>query len=410
MAGPTTPSDVAILRDLAKRYLDVCGKPSQRTRRDLWARKNSLQPTPPLIYVRAFAWGEMPQSKCLCQNPFYRRHEGFLRNMLFRDTFGDDYVFEPWLTVVATHKCTGWGVSIPRAVSGDPRGSFKVDYPIRAEGDLAKLRRPWHEIDEQQTAADAQRLGDAVGDIITVNVDRRPAYWMWTADISSDIGMLRGIENFMLDTMDRPKWLHKLLAFMRDGILAAQDQAEAAGDWGLCDHQNQAMPYSLELKPPEANACGAKRSELWAFAAAQEMTLISPRMHDEFMLEYQAPILSKFGLVAYGCCEDLTRKIDILRRIPNLRRIAVSPFADTPRCAEQIGTDYVISYRPSPTDMVGYGFDVDRIRSILRRDLSACRGLHVDITLKDVQTVEGDVDRIRKWVGVTRSVVDEFWS
>ena len=55
--------------------------------------------------------------------------------------------------------------------------------------------------------------------------------------------------------------------------------------------------------------------------------------------------------------EDLTNKIDMLRTIPNLRRIAVSPFANVRRCAEQIGTDYVMSYRPSPADMVSYGFN-----------------------------------------------------
>jgi hypothetical protein len=129
-------------------------------------------------------------------------------------------------------------------------------------------------------------------------------------------------------------------------------------------------------------------------------------MHEEFLLDYQLPILREFGLVAYGCCEDLTTKIDMLRKIPNLRRIAVSPFADCPRCAAQIGKDYVISYRPSPTDMVGYGYDEARIRKILERDLSACRGCHVDLTLKDVETVEGDPERVRRWVGLARSIAE----
>ena len=103
-------------------------------------------------------------------------------------------------------------------------------------------------------------------------------------------------------------------------------------------------------------------------------------MHGEFLLQYQLPILRQFGLAAYGCCEDLTRKIGMLRKIPNLRRIAVSPFADVARCAEQIGRDYVLSYRPSPSDMVGYGFNPERVRAILRRDLTACRDCCVDIT------------------------------
>ena len=59
--------------------------------------------------------------------------------------------------------------------------------------------------------------------------------------------------------------------------------------------------------------------------------------------------------------------------------------------------------------MVGYGFDPDRIRRILLRDLAACRDCHVDITLKDVETVEGDRERVRKWVEVTPGVVDEIW-
>ena len=114
-------------------------------------------------------------------------------------------------------------------------------------------------------------------------------------------------------------------------------------------------------------------------------------------------------MTGYGCCEDLTRKIDMLRAIPNLRRIAVTPFADAARCVEQIGQDYVISYRPSPADMVSYRFDPDRIRSILRRDLAACREGHVDITLKDIETVEADPARVRNWVNVTREVIDEIF-
>ena len=31
-------------------------------------------------------------------------------------------------------------------------------------------------------------------------------------------------------------------------------------------------------------------------AAAQEMAQVSPAMHDEFVLEYQRPIIEKFGL------------------------------------------------------------------------------------------------------------------
>ena len=400
-------NDKTILRELAKHYAEVAAQPIQNERRSLWRRHNSLKKTRPLIYVRAFAWQEMPQAQCFCEDSFARKYENLFRQHLFWSMLDDDSVFEPWVTVQARCVCYGWGMAAQRHFSDQPGGSFKLDYPIKDLSDIEKLQTPWHEIDEAGTSEDVERLSDAIGDIISINVDRGPAYRMWNGDISTDLGYLRGIEHFMMDMLDNPEWLHRLVKFMGDGILKTHEEAEAAGDWGLCAHQNQAMPYAEELEDPAANVNGVRRSQLWGYMAAQELTAVSPAMHDEFMLQYQLPILRRFGLAAYGCCEDLTNKIDILRQIPNLRRIAVSPFANVPRCAEQIAQDYVLSYRPSPTDMVGYGFDQARICSILKRDLKACKDCHVDITLKDVETVEKDPRRVREWVALTRKVIHE---
>ncbi|MDO9465307.1 MAG: hypothetical protein Q7J67_08430 [bacterium] len=400
-----TSNDKVILRDLARQYLEVCNRDVQKERRTLWRRHNSLKGNYPLIYVRAFAWREMPQSKCCCEDAFLRDFENILRHDLFWDTLNDDSIFEPWVTVQATRKCKGFGIDGKRNFSDEQGGSYKIDYPIKKLEDIGKLHAPWHEIDEEATTRNVNRLQDAIGDVITINVDRGPAYLMWRGDISTSLGHLRGIEHFMMDMIDNPDWLHKLLKFMSDGILRTHKQAEEARDWGLCAHQNQSMPYVEELDDPAANVNGVMQSNLWGFMAAQEFTAVSPAMHNEFMLQYQLPILKRFGLVAYGCCEDLTHKINMLRQIPNLRRIAISPFANVAKCAEQIGQDYVLSYRPSPTDMVGYGFNPDRIRSILKKDLEACKDCHVDITLKDIETVEGDQNRVREWMKITREVI-----
>lgn len=302
-----------------------------------------------------------------------------------------------------------WGLPT-RWISGDdPRGSKRMDPPIVRPQDAARMIRPHHVIDEDETQRRVAALHDAVGDLITIHVDRAPVYRAWHGDISTQLAQLRGLDRIMVDMLERPEWLHGVLAFMRDGILQTHQEAEDAGDWTLGAHENQAMPYAEELGDPAANGPAVTRDRLWYFCASQETTLVGPEMFDEFMFEYQRPIMEKFGLVAYGCCEDLTRKIGVVRQLPNLRRIAVSPMASVPACAEQIGTDYVFSYRPSPSDMVGYDFEPDRIRRIVRRDLAACRECHVDITLKDVETVQGDPDRVRRWVDITRRVIDEIW-
>lgn len=398
---------IAILRDLAERYREIAADPVNDMRRDLWCRHNSLKRTHPLIYVRAFAWQEMPESRLTCEDPFFRGYEDAFRQSLFRATFNDDFIFEPWITVRAacvTPPEGVWGLASPRTHSEDPRGSFVWDPPLRAEEDLDRLIEPHHIIDAAETARRVEKLADAIGDILTINVDRQPAYVVWEGDISTQLAYLRGLEQMMWDMMDRPAWLHRLLARMRDGILRTHEEAERAGDWSLSAHQNQAMPYAEELQSPTANSGPVTRDRLWIFLASQETTAVGPKQFEEFMLRYQIPIMAPFGLVAYGCCEDLTRKIDLLRQIPNLRRIAVSPMADVARCATQIGQDYVLSYRPSPTDMVGYGWNPDKVREMLVRDLDACGDCHVDITLKDVETVQGDPDRVRRWVDVVRAV------
>lgn len=130
-------------------------------------------------------------------------------------------------------------------------------------------------------------------------------------------------------------------------------------------------------------------------------------MHEEFILEYQLPIMAKFGLIHYGCCEDLTHKIKMLRRIPNLRYISISPVADIARCAEQIGPDYVFSWRPNPADMVCCGFDESRIRRIIREGLRILKAndCRFHINLKDVYTLEGDVTRLSRWVAIVRDEI-----
>lgn len=397
------------VRELAKRYIEIASSSVKHERRDLWRKHNSLQFTRPPVYVRAFAWNEMPESKLQCSDQICRELEMFFRQEIFRSSFDDDYIFEPWYTVSPVYKCRGWGVEYKRHYAGETDGleAFKGDYFLKNLEDAKLLRTPFHSIDETATAQKLEQVVELIGDIITLEAFRGPAYRNFTGDISTDLGYLRGIENLMLDMYENPEWLHRLLKFMSDGILNAHNQAEAAGDLGLTFSYNQAMPYAEELPDPAAGTSRINRKQIWCFAAAQELTAVSPQMHEEFMLNYQLPIMDKFGLVAYGCCEDLTNKIDILRKIPNLRRIAVSPFANVKKCAEQIGTDYVISYRPSPSDMVSYGFDKDRIKKILRRDFQYMKNCCFDITLKDVETVEKDPERIRNWVKIVRQVIDE---
>lgn len=410
MTTATNP-DFVILRDLAKRVADLAADPLQDERRELWRAHNSFERTRPLIICAwEAAWPEHPEAQSKSQDPFLQPYETVLKQAIFRQWLGDDTILEPWVTLRASlwSPPNGiWGVGHSYHHSGVAGGSWKHEPALKELSDLEKMVVPKHEVDEEATAANLARLQEALGGVLPVVVDRAPVWSGWWADISTALFYLRGLDRFMLDMHDNPQWLHDLLGFMRDGILKAQDEAEAAGDFSLFNGGNQAMCYSRELPDP-APTRGVTRDQLWDFCAAQEYALVGPRQHDEFLLQYQLPIIARYGLSAYGCCEDLTHKIDMLRQIPNLRRISVTPVADPGKNAEQIGTDYLISWRPNPADMICCGYYPEKISRIIREGMEAMKGCHVDLNLKDVQTVAHRPEQLRDWVQLVRGITDEY--
>jgi hypothetical protein len=409
----THSHDITVLRGLAARYAEIAALPIQEEKRWLWTDHFSLKPTRVPILATYGMWNVwcrelFGDAQMQCADPFFRTHERELRMRIFQhEVVGDDTIQEPWLPLGAT--ITGgwgqlWGVAESMHGAGVEGGAAAFDPPLKSWDDVERLRMTHHAVDEVATACNLERLSTAIGDLLPIDVVRTPAYSGFMSDISTSLAKLRGLETLMLDMYEAPEELHRLLAFMRDGILANNREAEEAGHYTLTSGQNQAHPYAAELERPRPNSGPRRRRDIWGFCAAQEYTLISPEFHEEFLFQYQRPIYEQFGLVHYGCCEDLGRKIDMLRRLKNLRSIAVSPVADVRHCAEKIGTDYAIAWRPNPTDMVCCGFSEARVRTIIADGLAACRGGFPHIHLKDVETVEGDVTRLTRWVRLVRDV------
>lgn len=404
--------DIRVLRDLARRYAEVAARPENEEHRRLWRDHNSLVRTRPLVLCTGlFFWHELGLYESLvCRDPALREAEERLRVALYMAQLKDDHVFEPYFVVSPVYGVPSgqdrWGARIQFSELTQEGGSFMILPPVKEESDFEKLVAYPHVIDEVKTAERFGRLQEAIGDILPLVQSRAPVYSRWFADISTDIARLRGLEQIMWDMVENPDFLHRIAAFLRDGVLRQQEEAERRGDWRVFNGINQAMSYSHELPDPVGEEKAVKRDQLWCFMAAQEMATVSPAMHEEFILEYQLPIMAKYGLVAYGCCEDLTHKIRMLKRIPNLRRISVTPWASVSRCAEQMGTDYVMSWRPSPSEMICMGWDPSRVKRVIRQGLADANGCHVDITLKDVQTIDGKFEHLVEWVQLVRGEIE----
>jgi len=412
-------NELDYIRSLASQVYEITVSDDMTRRRNLWRDHNSLKLTPPLIYIRAFSASEIPElNNLVCTNTELRVFERRFKEILYKYSLNDDSIFEPWYSIGAafsypkSHNMR-WGFPIsvihPKLSDG-MRGAFIFNPQIVEDKDIDKLVRPVHNIDEAKTAEIYEKTCEILNGILPVVIDRSPFYSSWNADISTDLAYMLGIEGMMWDMADRPDWLHKITGFMSEGIQSVQDTAEAAGHFTLYSQDNQAMTYAHELPAPSADTKSVSRSSLWAFCASQETASVSPAMWEEFILRYQKPIYGKYGLLSYGCCEDMTHKFPILKReMKNLRRVAVTPWANMQSCAEQLGSDYVMSWRPSPTDTVSFGFDEDHVKNIVREAfrLAGRNRNHIDVTLKDVETISGKPESITNFVKAVREVIDE---
>ena len=116
--------------------------------------------------------------------------------------------------------------------------------------------------------------------------------------------------------------------------------------------------------------------------------------------------MRRWGMNYYGCCEPLDRKVDVLRRIPNLRKISMSPFADMGRAAEAVGTDYVLSHKPTPALLAFDDWNLDLARVALIQALEASKGCHVEVIMKDISTLRREPRRLWEWERMAMEVVN----
>lgn len=420
-----TNRDAQVVRELAGRYREHCESDRNKDLRKLWIKHNNKERTEPLILVGMAMYNimyahcdedlvinDIIDEKLICEDPLARSIEKALRWKLYHISIGDDTIFEPYILYRSARTPSDeqrWGgVSCSMGEKVTAGGAAGFVSSIHNEEDIDRIFTAPHGVDRAATAKTGERYQELLGDTLPAYPDTRPALYRWTGDVSTDFAKLIGLEQMYYDIYERPEMLHKLLAKMRDLILRNNEEWEAAGDCKTSAAFNQCMTYSDGVKLPEKDEV-CKRSDMCAFFSAQEFTSTSAASFEEFCLDYQIPIIEKFGLVAYGCCEDLTNKIGSLRRVKNLRRISISPFAKADSCADQIAKDYVISYRPNPSTMVAFGVDEQLIRKEVAVPFAAFKrnDSYFDIDLKDVHTLSGSKTALVEWVKVMRKIVSE---
>jgi len=404
--------DRKILRELAARYAEIAALDIQKTNINNWRALYDRKPVKPMFSIDQICWKELDSEEELilrCSDPFARELENNLIMTLYRwKYFPCDMVVKPYYALKKIVSNSGIGISKVRQDESEHVGAQSHLYEdgIPDEEALEKLHVP-EIIYEKETSEKAKAcVEEYYGDILPV---RLTGSLMWEA-LWDRIVFWRGAEVVLYDLLDRPEFLHaimkKLVAIEMDTIDLYEKLNLFEADGAQCHYLET---YCNDLPKPGFDPEHVRAADCWVAGAAQIFSEVSPAMHEEFEIEYMKPLYERFGLVNYGCCEPLHNKIDIVKKIKNVRTISVSPWANVDIAAEKMGSDYVMARKPSPSYVAFDQMNDEVIRQEIRGTLSACKrnNTPVVLVLKDITTIRNQPNRLAKWHEIAKQELDQ---
>ena len=410
--------DKDIPRRLAGELAEIAALPAHSQKAALWRDLNDLQSRRPMVWINEVPWHEMNVDDELTlrtEYPWAREQEGGLRRRLYQwRHFPGDMIVSDFLACPLAIHSTDFGiiedVDVVKTDEASDVVSRHFNAQIRDFADLEKIRMPTITHDEAATAVRYQAMCDVYDGILPVRKQGQTHLWFTPWDY-----LIRwwGIQEAMIDLIERPDLVHAGVERMVDAWMVELDQFVEQNLLSLdCDNTrigSGGYGYTRDLPGADYDPRRVRPANMWGCSNAQIFSEVSPEMHWEFAIEHDLRWLKRWGLTYYGCCEPLDRKIEILRRIPNLRKVSVSPWCDTRRVVAEIGTDYVVSRKPNPAILAENSWHPDRARQELRRFMDEShRNCHVELIMKDISTVRHQPQRLWEWARIAMDVAEQY--
>jgi hypothetical protein len=412
-----SPHDKDILRELAGQVARIASLPVQQERAELWRRLNRLEPVRPLVWINEIPWHEMNFNDELTlrtTDPWARGQEWHLRALIYQwkhmpgDMIVSDYLASP----LAIHS-TGFGISedvdVVRTDAASGVVSRRFHPQIVHPADIEKIKMPQVTHDEKATEENYRKMRDVFGGIMPVKKVGVKGTWFAPWD---ELIRWWGVQEAMMDLILRPQMVSDIVSRLVDGYLHQLDQWEKLNLLSLNNDNTRVgsggYGYTDELPGDDFDPAHVRPKNLWGCATAQIFSGVSPEMHWEFALKHEMRWLKRWGMNYYGCCEPLDRKMEILRRIPNLRKVSMSPLADPARGAAELADRYVYSCKPNPAILAEDRWRPEQARAELRGTLEKIRACRVEIILKDISTVRYQPQRLWEWSRMATELADQF--
>lgn len=408
--------DREILRELAKKQYEFSQTEENKKKKEEWYAHNSLKGERPMIHLEmgTFAQEIIPR-RLRCQGEFAREVETNLYvNFLNQELFDDDRVTPDYYPLNYDTHFTLFNIEIKKHEAEGSLGHEFVSVVEDLEDDYHKLKETDFGVDMESTLRKKRVLEETFGDILPVKIQMDCLYSVPTQMVVHFMKM----ENMMYNIYDYPELFHEMMDRIAEDTLAYYRFLEekhlilpTTGAQGLAQGS---WCYNHEL-PGEEEA--AKRpfitKDVWGFMDSQETVGLSPKMYEEFIFPCYKKIASQYGLLSYGCCEPVHPIWDnCISKLDNLRKVSISPWCDEEFMGERLRDrkNVIFHRKPSPNYLgVGAVMDEDAVRESLRKTLHAARGCKLEITQRDVYTVNRDISKAKRYVDIIKEEIANHW-
>lgn len=403
--------DREILRELAKKQYEYSQQEKNLKRIQEWIAHNSLKGERPMIHLEMWTFAEeiLPQ-RLQCEGKFAREVETKLYcNFLNQELFDDDRVTPDHYPLAYDTHFTLFRIPVVKHNSIGSVGHEFISVVEDLEEDYGKLETSDFGADMETTLVKKQALEEIFGDILPVKIKMDCLYSVPTQMLVHFMKM----ENMMFNIYDYPELFKEMMdriardtsAYYRmleeKHLILPTVAGEELGQGSWC--------YNSELATEEdARQRNLTTKDVWGFMDSQETVGLSPEMFQEFIFPCYQKIASQFGLLSYGCCEPVDPIWDTcISKLDNLRKVSVSPWCNEEFMGEKLKDSRIIYHRkPSPNFLgVGTVLDEDAVRKSIRKTLKAAQGCMLEITQRDVYTINHDIKKAKRYVDIIKEEI-----
>lgn len=395
-----------ILRELAKRQRELAESPENKALEVLWYEHNALKGSSPMVvFEEDSCKAELFTLRCESEQARFLESQ-LLQNIRAKELIGDDKVVPCCIDIPVKIDAKLFGITQRRTVAAEGLGFHDEPVLTDLSEDFEKLAPSVFSLDEAYTGGMERYAEETLGDILPPRRVNTLNRWHFTP--TQHAVNLMGMENMFLAMYDTPEEFKAMMQFFAEdfrrllrweeenGVLFANAGNDYMGSGSYC--------FNGELAQDGAVAS----RQTWGHMNSQETVGVNPEMYGEFVFPCYEQTAKEFGLLYYGCCEPVHPIWDeYLSKIPNLRKVSISPWCDEAFMAERLAGGRVIySRKPSPNFLgVMPELDEDAFTASIKNTLSLTRDCHIEFIFRDVYTLHANPAKARRAVEIVRGLL-----